>query len=135
MPAADGSLRDARWWGASGLAAYKFIPRWEGTVRVDYINNHANGGGLLQYSVADDRNGIGPDANLGCGGDPTIAGCSEGANRYAIALGVSYLFNPYTTIKTEYRFDGANKAVFVDLRDGSYRKSNQLLGASVVVAF
>ncbi len=135
VPAADGSLRDARWWGISALAAYKFIPRWEAAVRADYIDNHANGGGLLQYSSADGRNGIGPDANLGCDVDPTTSGCNDGANRYAIAIGVSYLLNPSTTIKAEYRFDGASKPVFVDLRDGTYRKNNHLLGTSVVVSF
>jgi hypothetical protein len=135
VPAADGSLRDARWWGVSGLAAYKFMPRFEGVVRADYIGNSANGGGLLQYSVADDRNGIGPDANLGCVNAGTAAGCSDGANRYAIAVGFNYLLNANTTIKAEYRYDGATKPVFIDLRDNSYRRNNHLLGTTVVVSF
>ncbi|MBS0449160.1 MAG: DUF3138 family protein [Proteobacteria bacterium] len=135
VPAADGSLRDARWWGISGLAAYKFIPRWEGTVRVDYIDDHANGGGLLQYSVADDRNGIGPNANLGCVTAATAPDCSNGANRYAIAVGFNYLLNANTTIKAEYRYDGASKPVFIDLRDNTYRRNNHLLGTTVVVSF
>jgi len=134
-PAADGSLRDAQWWGVSGLAAYKFIPRWEAVARLDYISNHKNGGGLLGYSVADDRNGIGPDANLGCSPSTLVDGCDKGANRYALALGVNYLLTPNTTIKTEYRIDHATQPVFVDAKDGSYRKSNQLFGASVVVSF
>jgi len=114
VPAADGTLRDARWWGVSGLAAYKFIPRWEGVVRVDYINNSKNGGGLLQYSVEDGRNGIGPDATLGCTTTGWVDGCDKGANRYAIAVGVNYLLTPNATLKTEYRYDGASQPVFFD---------------------
>jgi opacity protein-like surface antigen len=135
VPAADGSLRDAQWWGVSGLAAYKFIPRWEAVARFDYIDNHKNGGGLLQYSVEDGRNGIGPDASLGCTSTGWVDGCDKGANRYALAIGVNYLLTPNTTIKTEYRLDRATQPVFLYVNDGSYRKSNSLLGASVVVSF
>jgi hypothetical protein len=134
-PAADGSLRDAQWWGMSGLAAYKFIPRWEAVARLDYIDDHKNGGGLLQYSSADGRNGIGPDGNLGCSAINIVDGCDKGANRYALAVGVNYLLNANTTVKTEYRFDGATQPVFYDVRNNSYRKNNSLLGASVVVSF
>ena len=121
-----GDLRDARWYGASTLVAYKFIPRWEVTGRLDYINDKKNGGGLLGYTVADGRNGIGPDPN----GDPEV-----GANRTALTLGLSYLLNLNTTLKAEYRMDRANLPVFLDVKTGQYRKSNQLLGAAVVVAF
>jgi hypothetical protein len=123
----SGALRDARWWGLSGLAAYKFTPRLEGTVRADYINNKKNGGGLLGYTAFDDRNGIGPDPT---GGDP-----SKGANRYALTMGVSYLLNPNTTLKAEYRLDRANLPVFLDVSSGGYKKSNHLVGTSVVVSF
>jgi opacity protein-like surface antigen len=135
VPAADGSLRDARWWGLSALAAYKFIPRWEGVVRADYVNNSKNGGGLLQYSVEDGRNGIGPDGTLGCTTTGWVDGCDKGANRYAITVGVNYLLTPNTTIKAEYRYDGASQPVFLDIRDGSFKKSNQLFATSVVVSF
>jgi len=135
VPAADGTLRDARWWGVSGLAAYKFIPRWEGVVRFDYVNNAKNGGGLLQYSVEDGRNGIGPDATLGCTTTGWVDGCDKGANRYALAVGVNYLLTANTTLKAEYRLDRATQPVFFDVKSGEYRKSNSLLGASVVVSF
>jgi hypothetical protein len=135
VPAADGSLRDAKWWGLSALAAYKFVPRFEGVVRADYINNKKNGGGLLQYSVADDRNGIGPDPALGCAPGALVDGCDEGANRYALAVGFNYLMTRNTTLKAEYRLDRATLPVFIDANDGSYKKSNHLLGASVVVTF
>lgn len=124
--AADGSLRTAKWWGLSALAAYKFEPRLEGIVRADYIKNDKNGGGLLGYTVSDDRNGFGPDPS----GDP-----DKGANRSAVSFGLGYLFNPSTTLKAEYRIDRASEAVFLDVKTGGYKKTNQLLGASVVVAF
>jgi opacity protein-like surface antigen len=134
-PAADGTLRTAQWWGLSGLVAYKFIPRLEGVARLDYIDDHKNGGGLLQYSVADGRNGIGPDGNLLCSPTNIVDGCDKGANRYALAVGMNYLLTANATLKAEYRIDRANLPVFVDVKDGTYRKSNQLLGASVVVSF
>ena len=121
-----GDLRDSRWYGASVLAAYKFTPRFEGIARLDYLNNRKNGGGLLGYTFADDRNGIGPDLF----GDP-----DKGANRMALSLGLGYLLNANTALKAEYRYDRATVPVFLDAKDGSYRKSNSLLGASVVVSF
>jgi hypothetical protein len=121
-----GELRDSRWWGASGLVAYNFDPRFKGIARLDYINNKKNGGGLLGYTFADDRNGIGPDP----AGDP-----EKGANRMALSLGASYLFNASTTFKAEYRIDRANLPVFVDVKSGDFSKTNQLFGLSAVVAF
>ncbi len=132
-----GALRDAHWWGASTLLAYKFIPRWEAVGRLDYLNNSKNGGGLLGYTAADSRNGIGPDATLVC--DPAVAGnpagCDKGANRMALSLGLSFLYNLNTTFKAEARFDNASLPVFLDVRTGQYRKSNALFGSSVVVSF
>jgi hypothetical protein len=121
-----GELRDAKWWGASALVAYKFDPRLEGIVRADYINNKKNGGGLLGYSSADGRNGIGPDT----AGDTEI-----GANRTALTFGVSYSLNSNTTLKAEYRLDRASQPVFLNFGDNTYSKSNQLFGTSVLVSF
>jgi len=130
-----GDLRDARWYGLSALAAHKFTPRFEGIARLDYLHNKKNGGGLLGYTASDDRNGIGPDATIGCDVDPTIDGCSEGANRFALSLGVGYLYNLNTVFKAEYRLDRASEAVFNDVKNGSYKKTNHLLGAAMVVSF
>jgi len=140
-----GELRDAKWTGLSALAAYKFTPRFEGTMRYDYVRNDKNGGGLLGYTgfvddsgnplYTDTRNGIGVDSTLGCETDPTIDGCSRGANRSALTLGLSYLFDLNTTFRVEYRFDSADRAVFYDVKADSYRKNNQLFGASVLVSF
>jgi len=128
----DGVLRDARWWGLSGTAAYKVTPRLEAVMRADYVKNTKNGGGLLGYSFDDGINGIG----RGLLGDGSYAkGETVGANRYAVSLGVNYLFDESTIFKLEYRRDGADQPVFEVVRKGSYAKTNNLFGASVVVSF
>ncbi|MEF7615781.1 DUF3138 family protein [Aquincola sp. MAHUQ-54] len=134
-PDADGNWRDASWWGVSGLAGYAFTPRLQGLVRADYLNNKKNGGGLYTYNgyylpdegvYNDSRNGIGPapEGNL-----------DRGANRYALTFGLKYAVNPTTTFKVEYRLDGADRAVFEDVKNGEFKKRNHLLGTSLVVAF
>ena len=129
-----GRLRDSQWTGVSGLVGWKFIPRWELVGRFDHIRNRKHGGGLLGYVAADDRNGIGPDATLGCG-EAWAEGCDKGANRSALSVGLSYLFNLNTTFKAEARYDRANLPVFLDVKTGQYRKSNAVFGTSVVVSF
>jgi hypothetical protein len=131
----DGQLRDARWWGLSTTVAYKITPRLESVLRADYVSNKRNGGGLLGYSFDDDINGIG----RGVLDDGSYAkGESVGSNRWALSVGMNYLFDESTTFKLEFRHDGANQPVFAALSGldvKGYRKSNQLLGASVVVKF
>lgn len=122
----SGELRDSHWWGASAMAAYKITPRLEAITRLDYLNNQKNGGGTLGYTFADSRNGLGPDPS----GNPEV-----GANRAALALGVRYAIDANTTVKAEYRLDRASLPVFLDLGDGSYKRTNHLLGASMVLSF
>lgn len=131
----NGDLQNARWWGLSGLMGYSVSPQLQALVRADYIHNTKNGGGLFGYSAQDDRNGLGVDATVDCVADPTLAACNRGANRYALAFGMKYAFNANATFKAEYRFDGASKPVFIDVKDLTFHKSNQLFGASVVVFF
>jgi len=128
----DGVLRDARWWGLSGTAAYKLTPRLEAVMRADYVSNTKNGGGLLGYSYDDGINGIG----RGLLGDGSFAkGEAVGSNRHALSLGMNYLFDESTIFKLEYRYDGADQPVFEIVRKGSHEKSNHLFGASMVVSF
>jgi hypothetical protein len=133
---ASGGLQTASWYGLSTLAAYKFTPRFEGIGRFDYLNNGKNGGGLLGYGI-DDGNGIGPNGNLGCmqGLAAVDPGCNDGASRYALSLGLNYVFNQYTMFKAEARYDWANQPVFLNVGDSSYSKNNTVLGAAVVVSF
>jgi long-subunit fatty acid transport protein len=104
-------------------------------LRADYVANKKNGGGLLGYSFDDAVNGIG----RGVLDDGSFAkGDSVGANRWALSLGMNYLIDENTLFKIEFRHDGANQPVFAaqsGLDVKGYRKSNQLLGASVVVQF
>ena len=60
-----GELRDSRVGGVCRRSRppTNSMPRLEGIARVDYIQNKKNGGGLLGYTFADGRNGIGPDPN------------------------------------------------------------------------
>jgi hypothetical protein len=145
-PDGNGVFPDAQWTGVSGLAGYNLTPRLQLLARADYIRNNKGGGGLFGYTgywdafgvdgpYGDYRNGIGPDPSLGCDADPTAAGCDKGANRYALSVGLKYAFNLNTTFKLEYRRDGANIPVFFDVRSGTYRKNNDLFGASVVLHF
>jgi Putative beta-barrel porin-2, OmpL-like. bbp2 len=142
----DPVFPDAKWTALSGLVGYNLTPRLQVLARADKIRNSKGGGGLFTYTgywdafgvdgpYGDYRNGIGPDPTLGCDVDPTAAGCDKGADRYALSLGMKYAFNTHTTFKLEYRRDGANIPVFFDVKSGTYRKTNDLLGASVVVAF
>jgi hypothetical protein len=130
-----GDLRDARWWGISTLAAHKFTPRFEGILRMDYLNNQKNGGGLLGYTASDDRNGIGPGWTDDGTGTWTQNDTEKGTNRFALSMGVGYLFNLNTTLKAEYRMDRATEAVFLDAKNGGYKKTNHLIGLGVVVSF
>jgi hypothetical protein len=128
----DGTLRNARWWGLSAMMAYKFTPRFEGLLRADYMNNAKNGGGLLGYSFDDGINGIG----RGVLADGSYAkGDSVGTNRYALSMGIGYRVDENSTLKLEYRIDGASQPVFSNPDATRYGKTNHLLGASVVVSF
>ena len=129
----------ARWYGLSGLATYNFTPRFLGYARFDYLNNSKNGGGLVGgylNGYQDGNNGFGPgevyDPASGTWG---VVDPNTGANRYALSLGWNYLLTESTTLKMEYRYDRANLATFYNVSDGTYKKDNNLLAASVVVSF
>ena len=130
-----GALRASRWWGVSGLFAYRLMPRLEGIVRVDYLNNAGNGGGLYG-SGADARDGFGPEM-IGRSADGRLLfrNADLGASRLALSVGMNYVFNANVSFKAEYRLDHATLPVFEMVSDGSFRRSNHLLGASMVLSF
>ena len=133
--ATTGALRDSRWWGVSGLFAYRLMPRLDAIVRADYLNNSRNGGGLYG-SGADARDGIGPEM-IGRGADGRLQFRNPdlGASRYALAVGLNYVFNVNVSFKAEYRLDHATLPVFEVVNDGSFRRSNHLFGASMLQSF
>jgi hypothetical protein len=135
---------DAKWAGLSGLVGYNFTPRFKGTVRADYIKNDTNGGGIFGSApgtdgngnpIADGHNGFGPKMMYDSESGVWVADPSgKGLNRYALTTGLSYLFGASTTLKLEYRLDGADGPAFL-FPDGNYKKTNQMLSTSVVVSF
>ena len=140
---------DARWWGVSTLAAYKLTPRFEVSSRLDYLNNRRNGGNTLNVAAGnsstcpnaeplcpDGANGIGPGMTFNdLSGQWEAQDPNRGTNRWALSLGANYLFNLNTTFKVEARIDTADQRVFLDVKNGEYRKSNAMFGSSVVVSF
>lgn len=135
----------AKWWGASGMLTYNFTPRFLGFARADYLNNSSNGGGLPggymnptaggPGASFNGVNGFGPGYVNDGTGNWTIVDPNKGANRYALSLGWNYLLTESTTLKMEYRYDRSSLATFYNVSDGSYKKDNNLLAASVVVSF
>ncbi len=129
---------DAKWWGLSGTLTYNFTPRLLGFARADYLNDSANGGGLVGGVNGSDLangtdNGFGPSLAT-C--DLTGANCSgNGANRYALSFGTDYQISKSTKLKLEYRHDGSNLPTFINVSNGSYKKSNNLLAAGLAVSF
>ncbi len=144
---------DSQWFGASVLGAYKFMPRLEGILRFDYLDNNKNGGGtpnvgtltcvdpanVATCTFGDSSNGFGPVVSVdidpatqlptGLVGDP-----NRGAKRTALTLGMNYNLNQNTLLKFELRHDRANIPVFID-KDGLSNKSNTIFGASTLVSF
>ena len=129
----------AKWYGLSGMLTYNFTPRFLGFTRFDYLNNSKNGGGLpggYLVGFQDGNNGFGPgEVYTPASGAWSVGDPNTGANRYALSLGWNYLLTESTTLKMEYRYDRSNLPTFYNVSDSSYKKSNNLLAASVVVSF
>lgn len=137
---------DAQWTGLSGLVGYAITPRLKATARADYVKNDKNGGGMFgsvpscadeecSTLIVDGRNGFGPEMTFDSTSATWVADPSgKGNNRYALSLGMQYLYGLNTSFKVEYRLDGASGNAFIG-QNGNYRKTNHLLGTSVVVTF
>ncbi|CAB3785081.1 DUF3138 family protein [Pararobbsia alpina] len=134
----------AQWYGLS-LQAHKgftvpTLGRMGWTARYDYLGDHKNGGGgggiALDGLGGDPYNGFGISreclansvANGGNGSD-----CS-GANRQDVAFDLLFYPTNQITVKMEYRHDWASQNVFLRA-DGSYSKSNDLLGTQLIYSF
>ncbi|GAB3773490.1 DUF3138 family protein [Ramlibacter monticola] len=144
--------------GISGLAAYKFTPRFEGIVRADWLDNHKNGGGTPSTVFGtsncpadlgadptgatpaavcgDQRGGFGPGAvfdpatGVFALGDP-----SAGAKRSALTLGLNYQYHLNGVLKFELRRDWSNVNSFRQHSSGNFTKSNTTFGVQTVVSF
>lgn len=139
--------------GASMLASYKFTPVTEGIVRMDWFDNHRNGGGTPATSMGtascpagsddgsggewcgDYRNGFGPGVKRDATGAWVLGNPNRGAERSAITLGLNYQYHTNALVKLELRHDMSDLNSFYDISDGSYKKSNTIFGVQTVVSF
>lgn len=151
---------DAEWSGISNLLAYKFTPRFEGIARLDYLKNSKNGGGTIGTAfncldtaaadplapitcpgdgtdmfAGDYRSGFGPSAQAATDYANGLTTTIDGANRSTLSLGLNYALMPGVMLKGEFRLDHADIPVFNYVKDGTYKKDNQLFGLSTVVSF
>jgi hypothetical protein len=135
---------DAKWWGISTLVSQRVLPKLTLAARLDYIDNHKNGGGTYATQIAipstldpsfanylgDYINGFGP-------GDPNAPGydANKGANRSALSLSATYRWTPNVAFRGEYRYDHATTPSFYFYNDQSFRNSNQVFGLQTVINY
>jgi len=132
---------DAVWYGASLQAHQKWTTELLGrmgvTFRYDYLNDSKNGGGgggiVLGSQGYDGNNGFG--ISYSCLANSTTNGSEcKGANRQSLAAALLFYPIDQLIIKMEYRHDWANNDVFVK-HDGSFTKTNDVVGATMVYSF
>jgi hypothetical protein len=136
---------NAHWWGFSTLLSERVLPQLTLAARLDYLANHANGGGTYATAVAipstidnggsltylgDFYNGFGP-------GDPGAPGYdkNKGADRSSLTLSSTYRLTPNVAFRGEYRFDHATTPSFYYWNTQSFSHSNQVFGMQTVVNF
>ena len=136
---------NASWWGFSLLGHQKWsidmLGRIGATARFDYLNNARNGGGggglylgTGDIYGTDTVNGFGIDQAC-LANDPDGLGLScKGANRMSLTFALLAYPTDQITLKAEYRHDWANRPVF-GRTDGSYVKSNDVLGMQLIYAY
>lgn len=131
---------NAQWWGVSVLGLQKWHAesgQFGTAARIDYMNDQKNGGGgggvVLSDSGIDGHNGFGISQN--CLANSTSAGADcKGANRADIALDFIWYVTDQATLKIEYRHDWSSEDTFIK-SDGTYAKSNDMLGTQFIYAF
>lgn len=142
--AANGGL--ATWAGFSLMRSAKFnnpTLGWMGwSVRYDYLDNSANGGGttntymvdLVQGKPTDTANGFGIGADCYANNGGAVGNCS-GAIREALTFGLQFYPHKQLTLKSELRFDRASENTFYFATDGSYRNTNTVFSLQGVYSF
>jgi hypothetical protein len=144
---------DASHVGVSFLAALKLDDGWEAVGRVDWLDDHKNGGwrgyesdcgmlddgmgvGMAPEACGDYRNGWGPgavyDETLGSW---VLGDTNRGAKRTAFTLGLNYQFHELALLKLEYRHDRSDLNTFYDLGTGGFKKNNNTFSVQTVVKF
>ncbi|MDE1182630.1 DUF3138 family protein [Paraburkholderia sp.] len=135
---------NAQWYGLSLLAHRKFslpvVGRMGVTGRYDLLVDSKNGGGgggiALNSNGMDTSNGfgIGADCLANSQANGGLGFECKGAIRQDVALDLLFFPTQQITVKVEYRHDWANKNVFLR-SDGSYSKSNDLIGTQLIYSF
>ncbi|MCX8521698.1 MAG: DUF3138 family protein [Rhodoferax sp.] len=132
----------ARWWGVSGTVHNKWLSPSVGkfgtTVRLDYLNNEANGGGgggtYIGYGN-DGINGFGVDTSCLALSETNGIECS-GTNRMALSLAFLLYPTEQLTLKSEFRRDWASTDAFRDLQgDTRNTSTNSILSLQAVYVF
>ena len=109
--------------------------------RETVVQTDTNGDGLIDdlddpagaVSVFNDPfSGFGPEVDAATG---LLIDDSKGANRYAITATFNYLLSSNVTLRAEYRLDGSSLRTFLNTKDGSYSKTNNLLGLQLLYFF
>jgi hypothetical protein len=144
---------DAGHVGLSGLVAYKLGEGWETVARIDWLDDHKNGGsrggetdclgifdgtqtGVAATSCGNYRSGWGPGAYFDdVDGGWALGDQNRGAKRTALTLGLNYQFHEKALLKLEYRHDRSDLYTFYDFSSGSYKKSNNVIALQTVVKF
>jgi len=132
---------DATWYGVSLQANQKWTTELLGrmgvTFRYDYLDDSKNGGGgggiALGSQGRDPLNGFGIDPVCLANSSSNGSEC-KGANRQSLAAALLFYPIDQLIVKMEYRHDWANNDVFVK-HNGSFTKTNDVVGASMVYTF
>ena len=80
----------------------------------------------------DPFSGFGSEIDTGTG---LPVDANKGANRYALTATFNYLLDTNVTLRAEYRLDGSSLRTFLNTKDGSYSKTNSLLGLQLIYFF
>ncbi|MFM0608386.1 DUF3138 family protein [Paraburkholderia sediminicola] len=135
----------ARWYGISLQGHKKWTSTWLGhmgaTLRFDYLNDTANGGGApnILYGLSGGNPSV--NATSGFGIDPACFSAStrngtecKGATHYDITADLLFFPTQQITLKFEYRHDQANHPVFL-MNDGTYSRANDILATQFIYSF
>ncbi|MBN3853237.1 DUF3138 family protein [Paraburkholderia sp. Ac-20340] len=135
----------ARWYGFSLQGHQKWTSAWFGhmgaTLRFDYLNNTANGGGApnILYGLSGSNPSV--NATSGFGIDPACFAASSrngtecrGAQHYDLTADLLFFPTQQITVKFEYRHDAANHPVFL-MHDGTYSRSNDIVAGQFIYTF
>ena len=144
---------DAAHVGLSFLGAMKLEGGWEAVGRVDWLDDHKNGGwrgfeedcatlddgmgvGMAPATCGDYRSGWGPGAVYDDAIGAWVLGDeNRGSKRTAITLGLNYQFHELGLLKLEYRHDRSNLNSFYDFGSGDFKKANNTFSVQTVVKF